>query len=148
MERAVSAPTDQLVADWPGYEFTLPNNTFTTLLGTPHGRAIVYLITQHSRGLPDKAIESITIFTTPGGILEHDYHLLFTLTGSGNHATSCAGCSSPGSDSGESSSPGDESSGSSSPGYESSGSSSPEHESSGSSSPGHKDPSNSPPGWD
>lgn len=74
-----------LNAPWPGHEFTLGNPSYVALLGTPHGRAVVYLLTQHASGLPGKDIESIVVFTTYGrSSYDQTYHLLFTLTGPGN----------------------------------------------------------------
>ena len=51
MERAVGAKAEELDADWPGHVFTLPNNTYAALLGTPHGKGVVHLLTQHASGL-------------------------------------------------------------------------------------------------
>ena len=86
-ERAVGAKAAELNADWPGHVFTLPNNTYTALLGTFHGKGVVHLLMQHASGLPGKDIESITIFTTPDAFPKPEaigwntYHLFFTLTG-------------------------------------------------------------------
>jgi len=82
MEHVAGAAEDLLYAPWPGYVIEPPSTFYTALLGTPHGRGVVYLLTQHASGLAGKEIESITIFTTQG-ILEDDneaYHLLFELT--------------------------------------------------------------------
>jgi len=84
MEMAVGARRGDLEAPWPGHEFKLGSNVFVALLGTPHGRAVVYLLTQHASGLPGKDIESIRMFTTDENGFMTDYHLLFTLTGDGN----------------------------------------------------------------
>ena len=80
MEQTVGAPRDGLVAPWPGHEFRLGSNYFVALLGTLHGRGIVYLLIQHATGLAGKDLESITIFTDS----YEGYNLLFTLTGPGN----------------------------------------------------------------
>lgn len=55
------------------------------LLGTPHGKGIVFLLTGHAEQFGEKHIESITIFTTPlpthlSFLPEYQKHLLFTLT--------------------------------------------------------------------
>jgi len=83
MELAIGAGEDELNAPWPGHTFHLGTMFFVALLGTPHGRGVVYLLTQHASGLPGKNIESVTIFTTEStGFTEAEaYHLLFTLTG-------------------------------------------------------------------
>ncbi len=83
MEHVAGAAEDLLDAPWPGYVFEFPTNFYTALLGTPHGRGIVYLLTQHADGLAGKDIESITVFTTQGIAVDdyEAYHLLFTLTG-------------------------------------------------------------------
>ncbi len=80
MEMALGSHRDEFNAPWPGHEFKLGESAFTALLGTPHGRSIVYLLTQHASGLPGKAIESITAFTTESNQAWVTYHLLFTLT--------------------------------------------------------------------
>lgn len=83
MEYAAGADEDLLEAPWPGHTFKFPSIFYTALLGTPHGRGVVLLLTQHAGGLPGKDIESITVFTTQGiGVDDYEaYHLLFTLTG-------------------------------------------------------------------
>ncbi len=83
MEMAVGARRDDLEAPWPGHEFRLGSSVFVALVGTPHGRAVVFLSTQHGSGLPGKDIESIRIFTTDENQFMMNYHLLFTLTGPG-----------------------------------------------------------------
>lgn len=80
MEAAVGAEENDFYAPWPGHTFR-SGQFFTALLGTPHGRAVVYLLTQHASGLPGKGIESITIFTDENETEEGEvYHLLFTMT--------------------------------------------------------------------
>lgn len=61
---------------WPGRTFKLGDPRFVALLGTPHGRGIVYLLTQHPIGLPGKSIATITAFRASF----IGQHLLFTLT--------------------------------------------------------------------
>lgn len=83
MNTAMDIPVgQQLNAPWPGKKFGLDDYKFTALLGTLHGRGIIYFLVQHPKGLPGKKIESITVFTTQE--TQHEYHLLFTLTGPGN----------------------------------------------------------------
>ena len=86
MERASEPEEDlPLHAPWPGHEFKLGSPAYVALLGTPHGRGVVYFLTQHASGLPGKDIESIMAFSTDDGIVDaQSYHLLFTLTGPGN----------------------------------------------------------------
>ena len=60
---------------WPGYRYAKGTEEFQALLGTPHGKGVVWVIIQHPNELPNKDIESITTFT-----VGPDYHLLFTLT--------------------------------------------------------------------
>ena len=84
MELAVAAGTDELDLSWPGLEFRLGNPAFVALLGTAHGRGVVYLITQHASGLPGKGIEAVTMFTSKDPGFPNLYHLMFTLTGEGN----------------------------------------------------------------
>lgn len=83
MEYVTDSDEDELVLPWPGQTFRPGSDFFLGLLGTPHGRGVTYLITQHERGLPGKDIESITVFTTEhsGLAMDEAYHLLFTLTG-------------------------------------------------------------------
>lgn len=83
MEHVAGAAEDLLDAPWPGHVFGFPSNFYTALLGTPHGRGIVYLLTQHADGLAGKNIKSITVFTTQGIAVDdyEAYHPLFTLTG-------------------------------------------------------------------
>lgn len=63
---------------WPGRTFRLGSDEFQAVLGTPHSRSIVYLLTQHPRELPFISIDSITIFSVTS---MNDFQLLFTLTG-------------------------------------------------------------------
>ena len=86
MENAMAGDTtpkiNELEAPWPGKEFRPGSTGFVALLGTPHGRGIVYLLIQHPNQLPGKSLESIRVFTTKEG--RNKYHLLFTLSGVGN----------------------------------------------------------------
>jgi len=82
MDLAMGASHDALEAPWPGKAFRLGDPKFVALLGTPHGRGIVYFLTQHPNQLPGKILESITVFTTKD--FDYGYHLLFTLSGMGN----------------------------------------------------------------
>jgi len=77
MAQAAGANEDGDLPEWPGKTFRLGDPRFEALLGTPHGRGVVYLLTQHSIGLTGKSIESITVFAA----ILADYQLLFTLTG-------------------------------------------------------------------
>lgn len=83
MEHVTGVGEDLLYAPWPGHVFKFPSNSYTGLLGTPHGRGIAFMLTQHATDLAGKELDSITIFTTEG-IMEDEheaYHMLFTLTG-------------------------------------------------------------------
>ena len=75
-----SNDSDELTAVWPGYTFKKGSEEFQALLGTPHGKGVVNLLVGHADQMPEKDIESITIFSYAGD----SYHLLFTLTGDGN----------------------------------------------------------------
>ena len=79
MDLVTGSEPGELNIEWPGRTFYYPNTYFIALMGTPHGRGIVYLLQQHASGLPGKDIESITVFS-----FDYEYHLLFTLTGPGN----------------------------------------------------------------
>ena len=84
MEYSVEADQDELNLPWPGRTFASGSQFFLGLLGTAHGRGVAYLLTQHARGLPNKNIASVTVFTTANPDEEDEgelYHLLFVLTG-------------------------------------------------------------------
>ena len=73
---------------WPGHTFLPGSLEFQALLGIPHGKGVVRLLTQHPDELPGKEVESITIFTTTNHYSteadDTSYDILFTLTGPGN----------------------------------------------------------------
>ncbi|KAL8670986.1 MAG: hypothetical protein Q9168_004500 [Polycauliona sp. 1 TL-2023] len=77
MEQAAGVGRRRLDSDWPGIKLDRGGEKFQALLGTPHGKGVVFLIVDHA-DLATKNIESVTLFTTDEG---EDYHLLFTLTG-------------------------------------------------------------------
>ena len=64
--------------EWPGIKFVPGEDEFQALLGTPHGRGIVWMLVDHPNELGGKTIESITMFTAGS---DDNYNLLFTLTG-------------------------------------------------------------------
>ncbi len=69
-------------ANWPGVPFAKGTDEFQAILGTPHGKGVVYLLVQHPNELPTKNIQSVTVFSTPprlGNVPRQN--LLFTLTG-------------------------------------------------------------------
>ena len=79
MALAVGADIDtEDLPVWPGKTFRLGDTAFTALLGTAHGKGVVRLLAQHPNEMPDKSIDSITVFSTP---VSFDFQLLFTLTG-------------------------------------------------------------------
>lgn len=69
-------------ANWPGVPFAKGTDEFQAILGTPHGKGVVYLLVQHPNELATKNIQSVTVFSTPprlGNVPRQN--LLFTLTG-------------------------------------------------------------------
>ena len=77
MDRVAGVEPKQFYNDWPGIRLANGSPRFRALLGTPHGKGIVFLITQHMNDLPGKTVETITMFTDDAG----EYSLLFTLSG-------------------------------------------------------------------
>ena len=63
---------------WPGRTVRLPDPCFVALLGTPHGKAVVFLLTQHPNELGQVSVLEITLFSVTS---RGDFQLLFTLTG-------------------------------------------------------------------
>lgn len=64
--------------EWPGIKYVPGQDEFQALLGTPHGKGIVWMLVDHPDELDGKTIESITMFTAG---VDGNYNLLFTLTG-------------------------------------------------------------------
>ena len=73
-------PDESFNVQWPGLVFMRGSPAFQALLGTPHGKGIVWLLVDHPHEYPGKDIESVTIFSTPSTSGLNDYNLLFTLT--------------------------------------------------------------------
>lgn len=102
MERIKDVGEDAYHDPWPGTTkypgVGAVGNHFKALLGTPHGRGVVRLLTNHLHdAMAGKTVESIQMFTTSHGGASDDsdkeksgskgsdvswntYHLLFTLT--------------------------------------------------------------------
>lgn len=78
MEAIAGVDDDEFDKAWPGIKLAPGTPRFKTMLGTPHGKGIVHLITKHPTELSGKTIELIHMFTTDDG---YNYHLLFILTG-------------------------------------------------------------------
>lgn len=76
-DRAGHPGDGQMKANWPGVRFPKGTEEFQALLGTPHGKGIVYLVVHHPNELGTKNIESITVLTARPS---RGLHLLFTLT--------------------------------------------------------------------
>jgi hypothetical protein len=49
------------------------------ILGSPNGKGIGYFLSQHKDQLGVKTVESVTVFTTPGGEGEAWYQAYFAL---------------------------------------------------------------------
>ena len=84
IEIAAGVGVGSFSAEWPGIEYRKGTEGFQALLGTPHGKGVVWLVVDHPNEMPGKDIESITMFTTPATLGGAAYCLLFTLTGEGN----------------------------------------------------------------
>ncbi|KAL8710168.1 MAG: hypothetical protein Q9220_005251 [cf. Caloplaca sp. 1 TL-2023] len=63
---------------WPGVTFPAGSIEFQALIGTPHGKGVVFLVVDHLQG---RGIESVTMWTTTNWRREKHYELLYTLTG-------------------------------------------------------------------
>ena len=64
---------------WPGVTFNKGTSQFQALLGTVHGKGVVWLLIKHPNEMPTKDIESITLFVTEAPP-EYHYEMLFTLS--------------------------------------------------------------------
>lgn len=78
MERVAGASIgeDDFDRPWPGITVAKGGPRFRALLGTPHGKGVVWLLISHPDLFPNKDILKITMFTDEDG----SYQLLFTLT--------------------------------------------------------------------
>jgi hypothetical protein len=78
MDRVARVPVgiDAFEKPWPGIILARGSDRFRALLGTPHGKGVVWLLINHPNLFPNKDIEKITMFTDEYG----SYELLFTLT--------------------------------------------------------------------
>ena len=73
---SVNPEDGKFVDPWPGRQFVPGATEFNALLGTPHGKGVVWLLTQRPRDVLDKTIESVTVFSDP----DSEYNMLWTLS--------------------------------------------------------------------